>query len=109
MDLQNYVTFVSALIFVLALMLLIAWIVRRLGLGGAVPTGGRQKRLAIVEMLALDTRRRLVLVRRDDVEHLLLLGPEADRVVETGIRPSFRAAVAEAVASSATSLPETQA
>ena len=34
---------------------------------------------------AVDAKRRLVLVRRDDVEHLILLGPASDLVVERGI------------------------
>lgn len=83
MDLENYLRFVFALVFVLALIVLAAWAARRFGLGGALPVSrGRHKRLAVVESLALDARRRLVLVRRDGVEHLLLLGTQSDVVVE---------------------------
>ncbi|HBM13514.1 MAG TPA: flagellar biosynthesis protein FliO, partial [Rhodospirillaceae bacterium] len=39
----------------------------------------------IVDSLTLDPRRRLVLVRRDGVEHLLLLGAQSDLAIETGI------------------------
>ncbi len=46
----------------------------------------RLKRLAFVERTALDGGRRLLLVRRDDVEHLILIGGPIDLVVETGIR-----------------------
>ena len=92
MTLTNYVTFVAALIFVLALILMIAWLMRRFGLATSmIPSAGRQRRLAIVDMLALDPRRRLILVRRDDVEHLLLVGQDTALVVESGIRPSFPA------------------
>ena len=35
--------------------------------------------------MPIDNRRRLVLVRRDDREHLLLLGPQGETVVETNI------------------------
>ncbi len=35
--------------------------------------------------MALDSRRRLVLVRRDRTEHLVLLGTNADIVVERGM------------------------
>jgi flagellar protein FliO/FliZ len=94
MSLTNYATFVAALIFVLALILMVAWLMRRFGLGTAMmPMAGRQRRLAIVDMLALDPRRRLILVRRDDVEHLLLIGQDSAVVVEKGIRPSFSAAL----------------
>jgi len=91
MDFQHYLTFVSALVFVVALIFLLAWIARRFGLGGVgTPTGGR-RRLSLVDTLPIDAKRRLVIVRRDGVEHLLLLGPNTDTVIETGIgAPSFR-------------------
>jgi len=63
---------VAALAGVLALIALLAWMARRLGLGAAGPRPGR--RLALVEVLALDPRRRLVLVRCDGREALLLTG-----------------------------------
>jgi hypothetical protein len=46
----------------------------------------RLKRLTLIERTALDGGRRLLLVRRDDVEHLILIGGPIDLVVETGIR-----------------------
>jgi hypothetical protein len=44
-----------------------------------------QKRLAIVESMALDTKHRLLLVRRDQTEHLIVIGGMSDLVIETGI------------------------
>jgi flagellar protein FliO/FliZ len=88
MDLESYLRFVLALIAVLGLIGLIAWAARRFGLvpGGAIGTG-RGRRLVVVETMPLDGKRRLVLVRRDDREHLLLLGSGAasDLVVERDI------------------------
>lgn len=86
---DNYIRFVAALVFVLALIGLFGFLLRRFGphAGLAVQRRGQQRRLGIVEVLALDARRRLVLVRRDGVEHLLLLGLGDDRVVEAGIVP----------------------
>jgi hypothetical protein len=46
----------------------------------------RSRRLAFIERTALDGGRKLLLVRRDDVEHLILIGGPIDLVVETGIR-----------------------
>ncbi len=46
----------------------------------------RPRRLAFVERTALMGGRKLLLVRRDDVEHLILIGGPVDLVVETGIR-----------------------
>ena len=47
----------------------------------------RSRRLAYVERTALEGGRKLLLVRRDDVEHLILIGGPIDLVVESGIRP----------------------
>jgi len=44
-----------------------------------------EPRLAISEQATLDSRRKLVLVRRDDVEHLIMTGGPVDVVIETGI------------------------
>lgn len=46
---------------------------------------GAARRLQVVEVTALDPRRKLILVRRDDVEHLLLVGQDGNRLVESGI------------------------
>jgi hypothetical protein len=43
------------------------------------------RRLEVVEQANVDGRRRLVLIRRDDVEHLVMTGGPADVVIETGI------------------------
>ncbi len=45
----------------------------------------RERRLSYVERAHLDGGRKLVLIRRDDVEHLLLVGGPIDLVIETGI------------------------
>lgn len=79
------------LIFVIGLILLLFYGIRRLGLAGPVTSHTGEKRLNVVEVLQIDARRRLVLVRRDDAEHLILLGLDGDRVVESGIDASFRA------------------
>jgi flagellar protein FliO/FliZ len=46
---------------------------------------GRKRRLSTVESAFLDGRHRVVLIRRDDVEHLVLVGPNTSQVIETGI------------------------
>ncbi len=47
---------------------------------------GKQARLAITDAARVDDRRRLVLVRRDDVEHLIMIGGVTDLLIETDIR-----------------------
>ncbi len=48
--------------------------------------GRREKRLGVVETASVDQKRKLLLVRRDDVEHLIIVGGPVDMVVETGIK-----------------------
>jgi flagellar protein FliO/FliZ len=81
---------VGAFLFVMALLGGAGWLLKRYGhklnLIGAMPGTGT-KRLRVQETLALDPRRRLILIKRDDVEHLLLVGPDGQMLVESGIRP----------------------
>lgn len=81
-------TFIVAFAAVLVLIGLTAWIFRLLrgrGLGIGSGGRGRQPRLAVLDYADVDQRRKLVLIRRDNVEHLLLLGGPTDVVVETSI------------------------
>lgn len=88
MSLGSYLNFILSLVFVLGLIGLIAWAYRRFFAGAGFPARlGGGARLSVIEMRALDARHKLVLIRRDDTEHLLLLGPGSDSVVETGIAP----------------------
>lgn len=84
MNFDTYWRFLLALAFVVALIGACAWVARRLGLGGRLVTGGGKRRLAILEVLPIDGKRRLVLFRRDAVEHLILLGVQGDLVIERG-------------------------
>ncbi len=87
-----YWRFVGALFVVIALIFAVAWVAKRLGLGGRLATARGKRRLAIQEVLPLDGKRKLVLLKRDGVEHLLLLGLNDDIVVETGIAPAEKTA-----------------
>jgi hypothetical protein len=59
---------------------------------GTFIAGGRNRapRLAVVDAAAVDSQRRLVLVRRDNVEHLIMIGGPSDVVIEAGIRTEER-------------------
>ncbi|MAN79272.1 MAG: hypothetical protein CMM77_11590 [Rhodospirillaceae bacterium] len=87
MDMDNYFRFILALVFVIGLIALLAAVARRAGWGfpAAAIKRASNRRLGIVEVTPLDGRRRLILVRRDDTEHLLLIGPTSELVIETGI------------------------
>jgi flagellar protein FliO/FliZ len=86
-DMPLPVKFLIAFVIVLALIGGVAWLVRRFGTGklSASSARGRQARLGVIEATAVDNRRRLVLVRRDNVEHLIMLGGPTDVVVEANI------------------------
>jgi hypothetical protein len=80
-------------LFVLALLALLIvaaiWVLRNY-INGVSPVAALfaprpERRLAVVEQAAVDSRRRLLLVRRDDVEHLIMTGGPVDLVIETGI------------------------
>jgi hypothetical protein len=80
------VRFFLAFLIVLGLIGAAAWAVRRFGsarIGGAVR--GRQPRLAVIDYATVDSRRRLILVRRDNIEHLVMIGGPTDVVVEANI------------------------
>lgn len=63
----------------------VAWLAaKRYGVPGVLP-GTTQKRLSVVETLMIGPRHKLFLLRRDGVEHLLLVGPNGASVVENGI------------------------
>jgi hypothetical protein len=84
---QAPLTFFLAFVAVLALIGVAAWLVRRFAGNrlGANANRGRMPRLAVIDAAAVDGRRRLVLVRRDNVEHLLMIGGPTDIVVEPNI------------------------
>jgi flagellar protein FliO/FliZ len=79
--------FIFAFVFVLLLIGGAAWLVRRFAGNrlGSNTNRGRMPRLAVIDAAAVDGRRRLVLVRRDNIEHLLMIGGPTDIVVETNI------------------------
>lgn len=82
-DPQQIAQFGAALAFVLALVALIAWLARRFLPGAVGVASGKRRRLWIVESLALDPKTRAVLLRRDEVEHLIVLGPHGAASIET--------------------------
>ena len=72
-----------ALLFVLGLIGIITWMARKLRLPGFA-AAGPGRRLELIETLDVDPRHKRVLVRADDAEHLLLLGPSSARPLRPG-------------------------
>ncbi len=83
--------YIAAFVFVIALIILGAWLWRSMldrGVnlpGNGLFSGGREKRIGAIETASIDARRKLVLIRRDGVEHLIMTGGPVDVVIETGI------------------------
>jgi flagellar protein FliO/FliZ len=79
---------VFAVAFVAAAVVALAIIVRKMMQGPALTrllAPKSQRRLEVLEQAAIDPKRRLVLIRRDNVEHLIMTGGPVDVVIESGI------------------------
>jgi flagellar protein FliO/FliZ len=59
-----------------------------------------ERRLAIVETLMIGPKQRLFIVRRDNVEHLVLSGPESASVIEANIPAAMPLFAADRIAAS---------
>ena len=88
-DLNDLVLAVAAILFVIALGALMVWAFEPMSAGARAQHGflrPRDKRLGVVETASVDARRKLLLLRRDDVEHLVMIGGPVDMLIETGIK-----------------------
>lgn len=99
---SRFVVAAAAVAIGLLCLVAVLWIMRNRPSSPFIRGGkNRQPRLAVLDAAAVDTRRRLVLVRRDDVEHLIMIGGPTDIVIESRIvaggdeRPAERPAVIE--------------
>jgi flagellar protein FliO/FliZ len=69
---------------VLVLLVVVFWLLRRFGPHGSTLSAAGGRRLALVESLALDPRTRLLLVRHDDREHLLVVSSTGTTTLVSG-------------------------
>ena len=86
-DLNDLVLAVAAILFVVALAALIVWAFKTFFTGTPAAPGfmrPRDKRLGVVETASVDAKRKLFLVRRDDVEHLVMIGGPIDHADRDG-------------------------
>ena len=82
---NTLLTSIFALGAVLVLIVLAAWLLKAVFGAGSNVARGRNRRMSVVETMAIDPKRQLIIIRRDDVEHLILTGGPQDVVVEAGI------------------------
>lgn len=92
MEIVSVLQSVFALVFVLCLIGLISILLRKyssLRLSSRI--SGKKGRISITDATVIDSKRKLVLIRRDDIEHLILLG-DKDIVIESGIKSGRKTA-----------------
>lgn len=84
MDTIDFPRFILAFVFILGLIGLLGVFLKRYGksLPGKAGAGNR---LGVIETVYIDSRRKLVLVKRDNTEHLLLLADGRELVIESNI------------------------
>lgn len=82
---NTFLTMLFALGAVIVLIVLAVWLMKVVFNVSGNAGRGRNRRLAVIDTLVLDQKRQLLIVRRDNVEHLILTGGAHDLVVETGI------------------------
>lgn len=106
MDFSEIFRFVAALAFILGLIGLCAMLAKRFGLAPGVTSVGSNRRVGIVEVRPVDAKHRLLLIRRDGKEHLVLIGGEHPLLIESGIDAPEQPAAAAASADDKLPRPE---
>ena len=86
MELDVIFRFVFALLFTLSLIGMLYWGIRRFGLIRFPNYGSLEKRLVIIEILKIDAKNKVVLLKRDSREHLILLGQESSLLIDSSIK-----------------------
>jgi hypothetical protein len=95
-----WLTAVFALAAVIILILIGTWLLKLLTGATSRVGRGRNRRLSLIDSMSIDPKRQLLIIRRDDVEHLILTGGPSDVVIERGIhvpQPPARTAPQTAV------------
>lgn len=90
MDMLDFARYFAGLVLVLGLLAGFAYLLRRGMMQGIFPgLAGAQthRRMRVSESLLLDPRRRMVIVKVDDKEHVLLLGAAGEQLLDT--RPAL--------------------
>ncbi len=99
MDLLEVARMVFSLVAVLALIGLLGLAAKKAGLHAGASPLGRKRRLALVESLALDNKRRAAILRCDGKDHLVILGPASELLIDTLTSPQESATSQPAVVS----------
>jgi flagellar biogenesis protein FliO len=83
MEFSDYTRFVLAFGFVIGLIWAVSYVAKRMGWDKKIRgVTGAQGRLAVVDVMYLDPKRKLTLIRADNREYLLLLSGDNAQVVD---------------------------
>jgi flagellar protein FliO/FliZ len=91
MDHIDLLRYFSGFLIVMALLGLAALAARRYGVPGVVKAN-TVRRLRVVESLMIGPRQKLLLIKRDNREHLLFIGPQGTTLIENADAPEAPAA-----------------
>jgi len=87
---SDFLVYFALFAIVIAVIAVVVWLFKSMLSGTGPAAGGllrgRARRLGIQETASIDGRRRLILIRRDNVLHLIMTGGPVDVVIETGIQ-----------------------
>jgi len=87
---NDFLVYLALFALVIAVIAVVVWLFKNMLSGTGSAAGGllrgRERRLGIQETASIDGRRKLILIRRDDVSHLIMTGGPVDVVIETGIK-----------------------
>jgi flagellar protein FliO/FliZ len=86
MDVLDFARYFAALLLVLGLIGAAGLATRKFGVPGLAKPA-KIRRIQIVETLMLSPRQKIALIRRDDVEHMVMITPTGATVIESGITP----------------------
>lgn len=85
---EGYLRFIFGLVAVIAMIIVAVWGAKRLGLGTATGFRAKGRRLSLLEVMPLDQKRKLVLIRHDETDHLLLLGATHEMLLASTAAPA---------------------
>ncbi len=82
----DFIKYFSAFIVVIGSILAGSWVLRRLNLSRLIEgASGKKRRMRIAEVLPLDTRNKLVMVRIDEQDHIILLTQNGGNIISNQI------------------------
>jgi hypothetical protein len=82
MELSVYLRFLSALVFTLSLIGLLYWSIKRFNLMKFSNNKVLGNRLSVEEILRIDAKNKLVSVKKDEEEYLILIGQDGNLLID---------------------------